>query len=379
MVAKKKEGIPAEETASPYPPMQLAQTMHRLTVKPELEQLQIKTFDEIVQDLENPSLYKLLKEKLYDGKEPLLASAKLTDDDLKEMEDKNAAKLKELEAAVEEAIESAGDMEVMDARVEVARFASKSLSQSEALAAYEKVLALPKVSSGKKIDSLMACARVASFYSDTSAADAFMDRAHKLAEVGGGADWDRRNRLKVYRALQCMLQRDMETASTLLLDCIATFSCVEMCTYQEFIVYTILTNLLHIPRPDLKKKIIDGPEVLSVAPEIPQVVRCLLPAFFLLLQLQYLVQTQHFFFIANGTFSCTAQIGSLLLQLRLQGLLARHGRSGRCPVAGSFPASTRCLLDARTAHFGLQAVPRQLPECHALGHGQCFWCVDRLY
>ena len=276
MVAKKKEGIPAEETASPYPPMQLAQTMHRLTVKPELEQLQIKTFDEIVQDLENPSLYKLLKEKLYDGKEPLLASAKLTDDDLKEMEDKNAAKLKELEAAVEEAIECAGDMEVMDARVEVARFASKSLSQSEALAAYEKVLALPKVSSGKKIDSLMACARVASFYSDTSAADAFMDRAHKLAEVGGGADWDRRNRLKVYRALQCMLQRDMETASTLLLDCIATFSCVEMCSYQEFIVYTIMTNMLHLPRPDLKMKIIDGPEVLSVSSEIPQVVRTFL-------------------------------------------------------------------------------------------------------
>jgi 26S proteasome regulatory subunit N7 len=180
---------------------------------------------------------------------------------------------------VEEAIESAGDMEVMDARVEIARFASKCLSQSEALAAYEKVLALPKVSSGKKIDSLMACARVASFYSDTSAADSFMDRAQKLAEVGGGADWDRRNRLKVYRALQSMLQRDLETASTLLLDCIATFSCLEMCTYQEFIVYTILTNLLHLPRPDLKKKIIDGPEVLSVAPEIPQVVRCLLPAF----------------------------------------------------------------------------------------------------
>lgn len=273
---KKKLEIPPEETASPYPPMKLAQSMHRLTVKkPESEQLQVETFDEIIQELENPSLYKILKEKLYDGKEPLVSSAKLTDDDLQEMEDKNAAAVKDLEAAVEEAIESAGDMEVMDARVAIARFASKSLSQAEALAAYEKVLALPKVSSGKKIDSLMACARVASFYSDTSAADAFMERAHKLAEAGGGADWDRRNRLKVYRALQSLLHRDLETSSKLLLDCIATFSCVEMCTYQEFIVYTILTNMLHLPRPDLKKKIIDGPEVLSVSRGIPQVVRAL--------------------------------------------------------------------------------------------------------
>ena len=272
----KKDKVSAEETASPFPPMKLAQTMHLLTIKPELEQIQIKTFDEILQELENPSLYKLLKEKLYDGKEPLIASAKLTADDLKALDDKNATNVQELETAAEEALESAGDMEVMDARVAVAVFASKSLSQAEALAAYEKVLALPKVSSGKKIDSLMACARVASFYSDTSAADAFMDRAHKLAEAGGGADWDRRNRLKVYRALQSMLHRDLETAATLLLDCIATFSCVEMCSYQEFIVYTIMTNMLHLPRPDLKMKIIDGPEVLSVSSEIPQVVRTLL-------------------------------------------------------------------------------------------------------
>jgi len=269
---KKKDEIPPDETASPYPPMKLAQTMHRLTVKLD-QQLAIKTFDEIVQELENPSLYKILKEKLYDGTDPLPSSAKLTDDDFHDMITKNAAKLKELEDDVEQAIESAGDMEVMDARVMVARFSSKSLTQAEALAAYEKVLALPKVSSGKKIDSLMACARVASFYSDTAAADAFMDRAHKLAEAGGGADWDRRNRLKVYRALQSMLHRDLETASTLLLDCIATFSCVEMCSYKEFIVYAILTNMLHLPRPDLKKKVIDGPEVLSVSQEIPEVVR----------------------------------------------------------------------------------------------------------
>ena len=266
-----KDEISPEETASPYPPMKLAQTMHRLTVKDDLE-LQIQTFDEIIQELENPSLYKSLKEKLYDGKDPLPASAKLTSDDLKVIEEKNQEKLKELEAAVEEAVESAGDMEVMDARLAVARFASRALSQKEALAAYDKVLALPKVSSGKKIDSLMACARVASFYSDTAGADNFVDRAHRLAEAGGGADWDRRNRLKVYRALQRLLHRDLQTAAGLLLDCIATFSCAEMCTYTEFIVYAVLTNMLHLPRPELKKKIIDGPEVLSVSKEIPEVV-----------------------------------------------------------------------------------------------------------
>jgi 26S proteasome regulatory subunit N7 len=64
----------------------------------------------------------------------------------------------------------------------------------------------------------------------------------------------------------------MEAASTLLLDCIATFSCSEVCSYKDFIVYTALTNILHLPRPQLKTKVIDGPEILSVAEDIPVVV-----------------------------------------------------------------------------------------------------------
>lgn len=97
-------------------------------------------------------------------------------------------------------------------------------------------------------------------------------QAQKVATEGGGGDWDRRNRLKVYRALSKMLSRDIKGAAELLIDCIATFSCNEICTYQEFIVYAIMTNVLHLPRPELKEKILDGPEILSVATDIPVIV-----------------------------------------------------------------------------------------------------------
>jgi hypothetical protein len=68
------------------------------------------------------------------------------------------------------------------------------------------------------------------------------------------------------------LERDIKGAAALLIDCIATFSCNEICSYQEFIVYSILSNLLHLPRPLIKEKILDGPEILSVANDIPTVV-----------------------------------------------------------------------------------------------------------
>jgi 26S proteasome regulatory subunit N7 len=93
----------------------------------------------------------------------------------------------------------------------------------------------------------------------------------KIAEDGG--DWDRRNKLKVYTALSKIQSRDLKSAAELLVDCIATFSCTEICSFRDFVVYTILSSILHLPRTELKEKIIDGPEILTVAPDIPVVFR----------------------------------------------------------------------------------------------------------
>mmetsp|Transcript_9242 Transcript_9242/g.10549 ORF Transcript_9242/g.10549 Transcript_9242/m.10549 type:complete len:319 (+) Transcript_9242:380-1336(+) len=186
------------------------------------------------------------------------------------MENKHKEAMKVFEEKVKEAKENAGDMEVLDARLEAARFAAKSLSKEVALDMYEKVLDLPKLSTGKKIDALMECARVASFHNDLKKNTELIERASKLAQDGG--DWDRRNRIKVYSALSKLLSRDIKEASSLLVDGIATFSCNELCSYTDFLVYTVISSILHLPRPELKTKIIDGPEILSVNKEIPQVI-----------------------------------------------------------------------------------------------------------
>lgn len=269
---KKKIGGQAsasEESASPYPDMEFAQEIHRLTVKSAGVDAAYQTnvFKKIAEEMENPSLYRLMQSNLQ------VDAGLLSESQLKEMEEKNAAHDKELEAKVAEAKESAGDMEVMDARVQVARFAAKSLTKDDALEAYKKLLELPKISSGKKIDALMESSRVASFYGDTVKSAEFVDSAQKVATEGGGGDWDRRNRLKVYRGLGRLLERDIKGGASLMLDCIATFSCNEMCSYSSFIVYATLSNLLNIPRPLIKSKILDGPEILSVANEIPDVIK----------------------------------------------------------------------------------------------------------
>lgn len=269
------------DSASKHPNMALAQDIHRLVmstgpkalisnaedlsaagISPELN---AKVLKKVVSDIENPSLYRHLQ--------PILNWSSLSDKELDEMDSKHVETLKELEDKVEKSRESAGDMEVLESRFEVARFSAKSLSKDEAFEAYDKVLALPKLSSGKTIDALMEQSRVSSFHGDMQKYSKLIERAVKLA--GDGGDWDRRNRLKVYNAFSKIADRDLKTAASLLVDCIATFSCDELCTYTDFVVYTIITNILYLPRTELKEKIIDGPEIISIINEIPIVVSIL--------------------------------------------------------------------------------------------------------
>jgi len=266
--------------SSKYPDMTLAVSIHWLFMStgenPALEtasdlsaagipsDLEENIQKKISKDMKNPSLYRQMMQQL--GGMNLNWSA-LSEQDLSNLETEHTKTLDDLELKVDDAKESAGDMEVLDARFSVARFAAKCLSKDKALDAYDKVLELPKLSRGKKIDALMEQARVASFYGDTKRNSQLIQKAVNLASDGG--DWDRRNRLKVYNALTQILARDIKAAASFLIDCIATFSCTELCSYKDFVVYTIMTNILHLPRTELKEKIIDGPEILAIKSEIP--------------------------------------------------------------------------------------------------------------
>jgi len=241
--------------------MALAQQIHRLhtpTVGLD-EEAKASLSATILEELGNPSLYKLA-----------FAEDILSDDiskKLNELEGANKVKGEKLQESIENATKNAGDMEILDASMAYAKFAFSSLSKDEAMKAFEDVSALPKLSSGKKIDTLMQRARVACFYNDTKIANKLTAEATAMAN-----DWDRRNRLKVYDAMGKILTRDVKGAAALLVDCIATFSCTEFCTFSEFVLYAIVSNILYLPRVELKAKIIEGAEIISCAKsgEIPE-------------------------------------------------------------------------------------------------------------
>lgn len=150
---------------------------------------------------------------------------------------------------------------------------------------YDEILLKPKTVTGRKIDANMEKARVAFFQLDATKLKASIDEAKRLNEIGG--DWDRRNRLKIYESLYLLSVRDLKGAASLLLDCVATFSCTELCSYSQFMFYTLAVNIIFLDRNELRKKvksrrknsfgvsltvfvqIISDPHVITVIRELP--------------------------------------------------------------------------------------------------------------
>lgn len=148
-----------------------------------------------------------------------------------------------------------------------ARFFSKTGAFPQAIAAYDEILAKKKISTGKKIDAIIEKCRIYLFQSDLATLKTLLAEAKDLIDKGG--DWDRRNRLKVYEALYLLLCRELKAAAALFLDCIATFNCAELMTYEHFMFYAVLTNLLALDRIALHKRVISNPEVISVLATLP--------------------------------------------------------------------------------------------------------------
>ncbi|KAJ9066058.1 proteasome regulatory particle subunit [Entomophthora muscae] len=165
------------------------------------------------------------------------------------MTSKNEAKIKEIELKMEEAKENEGESEVFDLLKSKAEYLAKIGSKDSSVQAYRELYEKAGTL-GQKLDILFSYIR--------------------LLEEGG--DWDRRNRLKVYEGIYLLSIRDFKSSANLLLDSVSTFTSTELMEYKDFVKYAVLTSMISISRVDMKKKVLDSPEILEVLHEIPHLV-----------------------------------------------------------------------------------------------------------
>ncbi|KAK8845547.1 hypothetical protein IAR55_006262 [Kwoniella newhampshirensis] len=214
------------------------------------------------------------------------------------LEKKNTEQLETFDTKLKEAEENQGDSEISELLRSKAMYLCRIGDKERAIPALET--ALDKTAGlGARIDLVLAIVRIGLFSSDTQLVTSNIARASDLIDSGG--DWDRRNRLKVYRAVHHLSTRDFKEAVELLNDSLSTFTATELMEYDEFVALTVLAAGVGCDRKGIKTKILASSEVTSCLPNIPHLAsmtdslyKCNYAQFFVALaevEQQYLIPT----------------------------------------------------------------------------------------
>lgn len=180
----------------------------------------------------------------------------------KSMEQANEEKIKELKKDVHEAeSEEETEIDLVASYTKLAEYYTEIIDRPNATATYNKLLGLSQ-STGSKIDILLTLARLDFFFNDFVAVSKTLNEVETWIEKGG--DWERRNRTKTYRGIYHLATRNFSEAAKLLIDSLATFTSTELCSYEQIAQYAIISGVLSLDRVDLKLKIVDSPEILSI-------------------------------------------------------------------------------------------------------------------
>ncbi|XP_064632860.1 26S proteasome non-ATPase regulatory subunit 6-like [Lineus longissimus] len=187
---------------------------------------------------------------------------------LSKMQKSNEDELKKLDEAIADAEKNLGETDVRDSMMRKAEYLSKIGDKEAALTQFRKT-GEKTTTLGYRLDSVFHLIRLGLFYMDHDLVTRNLEKAQSLIDEGG--DWDRRNRLKVYRGTYCMAIRDFKTAANLFLDTVATFTSYELMEYTSFVTYTVLCSMIALERPKLREKAVKGSEILEVLHSLPEI------------------------------------------------------------------------------------------------------------
>ena len=140
--------------------------------------------------------------------------ARLDGKELERMRAFETETMTKIESNLKDAKENLGDDDVQSALREMGDKYAQMGYKEKCVEAYEKCKET-NATIGQKMEIEFSKARVGLFWEDLGMWKKSIEEIKKLLEMPGGADWERKNRLKVYEGLWMCASRDFKSASTL--------------------------------------------------------------------------------------------------------------------------------------------------------------------
>ena len=138
--------------------------------------------------------------------------------------------------------------------------------KESALKEFKEVIATTR-SFNLKVNAVFEILHVGIIYKDLTLLKDNIELCHSFLKDGG--DWEKRNRLRIYEGLYCMLTKEFKETGKLFLDALMTFTTYELMDYKTFVFYTALCNIISVDRNTLKNKVIDNSDVVACINDIP--------------------------------------------------------------------------------------------------------------
>lgn len=180
---------------------------------------------------------------------------------------KNKEKIEELEKEIKQAEQDEEETAIAEGWTKLGNYYAEIGDKDKAITTLKKATSLSSSGSGSKLDNMLTIIRIGLFFDNKSFVKKELDAVKLLIERGG--DWERRNRFKTYNGLYLLSIRHFEEAADLLIDSLSTFTSTEIASYEEVVKYAVLAGAFALDRVNLKRKVVDSPEVLSLVPTTP--------------------------------------------------------------------------------------------------------------
>ncbi|AQZ14152.1 RPN7 (YPR108W) [Zygosaccharomyces parabailii] len=258
-MSKEEEPVfeePAVHKVPSYEISEWAFVLSQPKIKADREELVRKIVQAVERDEMAPYYKYLCQEYLAEGVLPF--DAKLYET----LRDKNEQHITELKERLSEAEENdEGELEQAQCWIKIGEYYAQIGDRPNAEQTLEKALQ-KAISTGAKIDVMMTITRLGFFYNDQRFVKEKLEQANLMIEKGG--DWERRNRYKTYKGIHCLAVRNFKEAAKLLVDSLATFTSSELTSYEGISTYASVAGLFTLERTELRSKVIDSPELLSL-------------------------------------------------------------------------------------------------------------------
>lgn len=183
-----------------------------------------------------------------------------------DIEDTKDKELIELNQKIDNAKKEEGDIELRNAYAERAEYFFNKGQLDESVESY--LLALEKTAGVlKKLEYNLVVLQIYFTQRKIKQFSELLTTCKKLDEEGG--DWEKKNKLLVYDGIWHVIKRDFHKAADIFLSCVNTFNAPEIIDFKQLVFYGVVLGMVTLHRKDIRKKILDNSEIVSILREDP--------------------------------------------------------------------------------------------------------------